>query len=305
LTLSEPERQRGSIPSLALGLGRSGLESIFEVASEAMSFNCLLLFATLLPAQSTPETHHYDFRDNKPLPADLSLFGPDAEAVVKPTQEGLRIALPTAGRKSTGWGVALQYGLAGDFELTATYELLQLEQPTRGVGAGVALNALPTAFSTKFTKVGRFVHSDGLNLFKAELSDKNNPRINEFNGVPASTHGGQLRLMRIGSRMHYQVADAPGAGFHEFAAWEYGTEDLAMIRFIANNNGSPTAVDALLLDLKVVGNPIPQITLDPKEIVWPVLIVGLPIVYLVIAAIMRRRKTSSPRSLIDPPPRET
>ena len=84
--------------------------------------------------------------------------------------------------------------------MTASYELLTLDRPTKGVGAGVALNALPTQNSSKFTKIGRFVHSDGENLFKAELSDKERPNINEFNGFPAATRSGQLPLAHTGSK---------------------------------------------------------------------------------------------------------
>jgi hypothetical protein len=262
--------------------------------------SCLVLLAVMLPT----ETHKYDFRDGQALSPELKLFGPDAESVVVPRAGGLHITPPTSGVQSHGWGVALQYTLSGDIEVTATYELLALEQPTTGVGVGVALNALPTAYSTKFTKIGRFMHSDGLNLFKAELSDRENPRINQFNGVPAATLGGQLRLARRGPLMHYQVTDAPGGNFREIAAWNYGTEDLAMVRFIANTNGSPTALDVRLLDLTVVGKSIPHRTADGKGIVWLILIVGVPAAYLLVAAIMRRGKATTTRPSPDTPQAE-
>jgi Protein of unknown function (DUF1583) len=249
-----------------------------------MSINSLALLAVLLPTQPAPPNFYYDFRGGKPLPAELKLFGPDAETVVMPESEGLRITLPTAGRQTRGWGIALRYTFTGDFEVTASYELLTLDRPTKGVGAGVALNALPTQASSKFTKIGRFVHADGENLFKAELTDKEQPAINQWNAIPASTRAGQLRLARTGSVMHYQVTDAPGGKFREVAAWEYGTEDLSMVRFIANNNGSPTAVDVRLLDLKVVGSFIPHQTLGPQDGIWLAFLVGVPVAILLIAA---------------------
>jgi hypothetical protein len=260
----------------------------------------LVLVAAASPAQPETETHYYDFRGGQPLSPELKLFGPATESVVVPKPGGLRITLPTDGVRSLGWGVALRYTLTGDFEATANYELLTLQSPTAGVGAGVALNALPSAHSTKFTKVGRFMHTDGLNYFNAELSDKENPRINEFNGVPAAANSGRLRLTRTGSTMHYFVAD-PGNAFREIAAWNYGTEDLGMVRFVAKNNGSPTAVDVLLLDLTVIGKSIPHRTVQAKDVVLLILIVGLPAAYLLIASAMRRARAADPRPLPDAP----
>lgn len=246
--------------------------------------HAILFLAMLLPADPAASEFSYDFRGGNPVPPEMKLFGPDADLVVSPGPDGLRITPPTAGRQSRGWGIALRFTFTGDFEVTARYELLALERPTQGGGAGVALNALPTQDSGKFTKIGRFIHADGENFFKAELTDRDQPKNSQWNAIPAATMDGQLRLARTGSVMHYLVTDAPTGPFREIAAWEYGTEHLSMVRFIANNHGSPTAVDVRLLDLKAVGAFVPHQTLGGATAwAWLIAVVGLPVGLLLIA----------------------
>ena len=145
-------------------------------------------------------------------------------------------------------------------------------------------NALPTQDSGKFTKIGRFIHADGENFFKAELTDRDQPKNSQWNAIPAATMDGQLRLARTGSVMQYWVTHAPTGPFREIAAWEYGTRHLSMVRFIANNHGSPTAVDVRLLDLKAVGAFVPHQTLGGATAwAWLIAVVGLPVGLLLIA----------------------
>ncbi|HEX4592603.1 MAG TPA: hypothetical protein VH120_21950 [Gemmataceae bacterium] len=253
-----------------------------------------LLLAAALGQPTTADFSH-DFRGGKPLPNELSLFGPDAERHVEQEPEGLRVRPPTAGKITGGWGVVLRYTFTGDFEVTGSYELVTLEQPTKGVGAGVALNALPTLGARKFTKVGRFRYVGDDEVFNAEFLNKDDQKQSRWNSVPATTRAGQLQLKRNGSVMHYLANDAPGGPLREFAVFEYGGEDLSMVRFIANNNGSPTVVDVRLLDMKVAGRLIPQKTLEDVKaagVPLALIVAGVVAVVLIAAGVrlgLRRR----------------
>jgi hypothetical protein len=268
---------------------------------------CLVLAATL--GQPTTVDFSHDFRGGKTLPRELSLFGPDAEKFVEQEPEGLRVRPPTAGKITGGWGVVLRYTFTGDFEVTGSYELVILERPTKGVGAGVALNALPTLGARKFTKVGRFRYVGDEEVFNAEFLNKDNQKESRWNSVPATTRAGQLQLKRTGSVMHYLANDAPGGPLREFAAFEFGGEDLSMVRFIANNNGSPTAVDVRLLDLKVTGRLIPQKALeDVKAAGVPLALIAAGVVAAVLIAagvrlgLRRRAAAGSDPSVTNPVP---
>ena len=219
----------------------------------------LLVVAALCQGQARDGDFHHDFRDGKPLPEKLTLFGVNAEEYVKPDVGGLRITPPPDGRQTFGWGVAGRFMLSGDFEVTGTYELITTEPPTQGGGIGVALNL---EHGKKFAKIGRFRRSWDGDQCVAE-SRVGIPDQFRAQHEPTQTRTGQLRFVRKGAMLHFLVADAPGAEFREILQTEFGDEDLDMVRFIANNNKSPTALDIRLLDLTIrSGKLIPATTLD-------------------------------------------
>jgi Protein of unknown function (DUF1583) len=241
-----------------------------------------------LAAANPPAQNYYDFRGGNPLPPELTLVGPNAGQVVKLEAEGLHVTLPTDGQQTSGWGVGLRYTLAGDFEVTGTYELISVAPPARGAGAGVAINALPTPDWKKFAKIGRFVRADEGNIYVAETWHTGYPKDYHRKAAPTAARSGMVRLARHGSVLHYLAADAPGGEFQEIGAWEFGPEDLSMVRFIVNNNGSPTPVEARLLDLRVTADVKP-LAAEPVEIAGEKSKPGFPLAWvlgLIAAALL-------------------
>ncbi|MCI0684702.1 MAG: sigma-70 family RNA polymerase sigma factor [Gemmataceae bacterium] len=240
---------------------------------------------------------YYDFRGSRPVPAALALFPPDTKASITPEEGGLRITAATKGGQTFGWGVSTRFGLAGDFEFTVTYELITLQPPTRGGGAGVALNLAPDHNRRKWAKLGRtFLVKEGSG-YTAAFWDKDAPPVRAWVVVPVPGQGpkqtlvpggvappqppvragvapdqelvlaapmpaleqfvpsdaltGQLRLAREGSILRYLVAEGAANEFREIYRREFGTENIGLVRFVVNNNTSPTTVDARLVDLRV------------------------------------------------------
>jgi len=230
-------------------------------------FSSFFVLASLVPGQQPATDFEQDFRGGEPVHPSLSLFGAAADEVVKVEPAGLRITLPTNGRQTYGWGVVGNFGLSGDFEVTAGYELLTVDRPVRGSGAGVALNLQPDEQRSKWAKIGRFVRPDGKACYAAECwTKKKSPKHYHQRFVPTDARGGKLRLERKESLLRFLAADAPGDAFQEILRVDFGPEDMSMVRFIANNNSSPTAVDARLLNLKVrSGNLIEAPALDMSK----------------------------------------
>jgi hypothetical protein len=265
-----------------------------------MVVTSVILFAAAFPAQAPASGFEFDFRGGKPLPSELTLVGPNVGAVARLEAEGLRLTLPTDGQATSGWGVGLRFALAGDFEVTGTFELLSIAPPEGGAGAGVAINALPAPDWKKFAKIGRFLRADAGDVYVAETWNKGRPQDYHRQVLPTVSRTGMVRLMRRGSVLHYLAANAAGGEFREIAAWEFGPEDFSMVRFIANNNGSPTPVEARLLNLRVTADAKPlaadQIAVEIQELkprsplAW---IVGMIAAALLIATgvrvVVRRR----------------
>lgn len=261
-----------------------------------MSLTCCLILAAVI-GQRPATDFSFDFRGGKPLPQELSLFGPDVEKYAEQELDGLRIRPPTAGKISSGWGVVLRFTFTGDFEITGGYEILTMERPTRGTGAGVALNALPSLGSRKLALLGRLRFVGDEQVFTAAATNKDEPGEGQWNSVPAATRAGRLRLKRTGTKLHYLVTDSLDSPFREIAAFEFGGEDLSMVRFVANNSGSPTVVDVRLVDLKASGTLIPQKTLEEIAGGLPLMltVAGIAALVLIIVGVRwsRRRRTTA------------
>ncbi len=208
------------------------------------------LLAQQPPAPSQPEDFYQDFRGSKMPQPPLKLIGPDADTVVRPENEGLRITLPVPRPSKDPVGVALQFPLVGDFEITASYELLSAQRPATGSGLAVALN-LAVHNPYKFTKLGRFVRPNEGNVYLAERHFRGPPPDTKWETEPTEARRGQLRVDRKGSTLRYFAADEPGNAFRQIYQADFGVDDIEVVRFIVNNNDSPAAVDARLVDLRI------------------------------------------------------
>jgi serine/threonine-protein kinase len=204
-----------------------------------------------------PVDFYQDFRGGRrPLPP-LELYGEDADAVTRPEDAGLRITLPADREaKLKPVGVALtNYSLAGDFEITATYELLAAGPPLRGGNGGIALN-VGTPQPRRFAKVGRFLRAVQGSVYEADGWVGTLREDYQFQTVPTEARAGQLRLVRKGATLSFQASDGTTNAFREISRRDFGTEDAGGVRFVVTTNVAPIAVDARLVDLRVRGGPL-------------------------------------------------
>ncbi len=216
---------------------------------------CLFLLLQTPPPpqqQPSPTDVYCDFRGGRPLPPSFTLQGPDADKAIKREEEGLRITLPATRRSIAPVAVATTSPVAGDFEITGTYELLSADRPPGGNGVGVALNiATDYQDMMKFAKVGRILRAQEGDVYKAESWIKGQPDSGQQRFTPTTARAGKLRFVREGSTLRFLVADGPEHEFREINRREFTTEDLKVCRFVANNNGSPAGLDARLIDLRI------------------------------------------------------
>jgi hypothetical protein len=225
----------------------------------------LLVLVTLAGRAAAADFHH-DFRGGGALPSELTLQGPNAEAAVKQEAGGLHITLPTEGKQAKGWGVSARITLSGDFEITGSYELLSAETPINNRFAGVAIGIAPDAQRVKFAKVGLFERPIGGRAYICEFWCKDPPKPWRFEMFPTETRSGKLRLTRQGTILRCLVADGLDAELREIFQEDFGADDVREIVFIANNNSSPTPVEARLLDLTIRSDTAtPTPTLDASK----------------------------------------
>ncbi|HTU93194.1 MAG TPA: DUF1583 domain-containing protein, partial [Gemmataceae bacterium] len=145
-------------------------------------------------------------------------------------------------------GLVSQFGIRGDFEITMTFEILRLDKPAGGNGAGVSIYVSTASLTQEAATLGRFIRPDGDQVFLCHraTTPPGEERRHEGKSSPTTALSGNLRLVRKGTALSYQVAEGNRSEFQELYQTEWAAEDLETIRFAADNGGSPTVIDAYI-----------------------------------------------------------
>ena len=272
--------------------------------SRRAGFSYFVIFAIFVsgsarsPAQQAFAKEIYqDFRGKKPLVDELKLVAPDLDEAI-PEDAGLRITLPKTRKAKWPTSVRMTFPLAGDFEITATYEILAIDMAPGGP-VGIAFNLMTLNGEQRFAKFGRFQHPQLGSTYLLEQP---------AHAEPTEAKSGQLRLICEGSKLRYLVADGPTKQFREIHAREYTADDLETVRIGANNNGFPAGIDVRLVDLRIrYGTVVPVqqiVEPDPPKRAFLVmaLILGAGVIVLLLMALvvgawvyLRRRQGAARR----------
>ncbi len=143
--------------------------------------------------------------------------------MVKPDRRGLRIAIPpkTDGR---GVGAFTLFGVHGDFEITASFEILRADRPREGgdVGPELFLRTVDGwGDSLSMARVLRPSESQAqLVVAWGEMSDG---RVeNHSRREKTDLKAGRFRIARVGPTVHYLVAERDSDAFREVFRNESG-----------------------------------------------------------------------------------
>ena len=120
----------------------------------------------------------------------------------------------------------------------ALAEILSADQPATGNGVGVALNIGNNFELRKFAKLGRFWRPAEGSVYVVESWNRDEPGNYKVTCFPTDVRLGRIRLSREGSTLFYLVADGADKEIREVHRAPFGTDDLALVRFVVNNSGS-------------------------------------------------------------------
>jgi len=201
------------------------------------------------------ENHYFDFR-SRSLPDNLILFNaPEGNKIIRPENEGLRISIPESYiHPYGGIGAMTTFGVKGDFEITATYEILQADKPTTGFGVGLSLRVHKQEPSKEVANIARLVRAKGQQIVlcnrSLELPGKK-PQYPEFR-TPCTDKIGRLRLKRVGTALTYSHANgAIGEKFDEIHTLEFGADQIRRVDLVGMTGRQPCNMDARFLDLRI------------------------------------------------------
>jgi hypothetical protein len=222
-----------------------------------------------------------DFRDGRYDYRWLHLEpnGPLA-SLAKPDRRGLRIAIPPR-TDCSGVGAFTLFGVHGDFEVTASFEILRADRPREGDGVGPELYLRAVDGWDHYASMARMLRAEHaepqLRVAWGEKGDgrPRSPGARDRTDLKA----GRFRIARAGSTIHYLVAAKGSDAFREVAENEFGTGDLNTVRLMALVNGSEAALDVLWADLTIRAESLPGFTdgrpPEPQRASWWLLLAGL------------------------------
>jgi serine/threonine protein kinase len=231
----------------------------------------------------------YDFRR-------LRISAPGgATSLVRPDPRGVRITIPAKLREPIA--IETKFGIHGDFDLRATYEVLACQKPTVGFGVGPELLVKFPGDWDRLASFSRFARP-GDTVYSAVTVRKTDGQTQVDGHWPATTaRKGTFRLVRTGSTLHYLVAEGDGQDFRKIYQANLGTEDLEFARIAAVTGGSPSAVDVLWKDLSVRAEDLPGLpggSPVAKRSGWWIPALGVLVLSVVGAALWLRAVASRP-----------
>jgi hypothetical protein len=250
----------GSGPSGRRGAGRwftatGWLVALVLVAAGLIGARAVL--PQVAPPAGPPLAGEFyqDFRGGQAPVPPLYLTGPDATTFTRPGAGGYRVTLPRDRKQMDRVGLEMPTRLRGDFEITAGYEILQVEQPVKGHGVAFAL-LVETDSSrddvVELTRTTRVGEGEVYNCARISTDDAGQRTYNhQF--PPASGERGRLRLTRSGREVTLSAAEGDAGEFTELARYDLGTEDVILVSVTGFTGYAPNQLDLRILDLRVRG----------------------------------------------------
>ncbi len=213
---------------------------------------CITVFCATLIFARTAQCGELEF-DFRQMGFDNNawrLVGANAEQLVKPTERGLLIRIPRKEQDPQPVGFAPRGVLLhGDFEITAEYELVRYDRPSRGdwVAAGIVVE-FPTQANQALT-IERMFGPDGSDHFSSDAAATGNARLSSKQ-VPTSSRSGKLSLERSGSTVRAYYTDGSNS-FRLLHVEEMGTDDAVVSRIGAATSSKAHGIDVLFKSVTI------------------------------------------------------
>lgn len=200
-----------------------------------------------------------DFRGKRFDIRTMKIDGANAEQLVRPEDAGLRITIPAGTGKPGPVGVATQFGVRGDFEITAGYQILKAAEPTEGYGVGVSVFVqADTPTRDEITAEWSILPKEGERQTSTWITDDANGK-RQFKPArrPSKSRTGRVRIVRKGGDVEVAFSEGIETSFTTLRTVPFGTADLKSVRLTANTGWSGSPVDLRLIDLKVRAESLP------------------------------------------------
>ncbi len=262
--------------------------------------------------QTLPEAFDQTFRDGQLPPLPWGLIGPNAHDAIRPGERGLRITVPPAQQPRDPVGVVLPRRIKGDFDITFGYEILELEPPPKGNGAGLEFYLLLDTPRPEVLGLLRVMSAnEGDTYATSHLSNRSGKPQSRHSFVPTSARVGRLRVSRVGGEATLWALEGSSGSFRALAHYSCETEDVKNVRLSVYPGAAQVPVSILIRDFQIrpfatqapdaalAGGPAPEPPADTEPVrpagtrgwwLAAAALVALTIVLAALAAWARERR---------------
>ena len=219
-----------------------------------------------LPAVQARDSYarefYHSFKDGAGIAPEFVLIGRDAEQKVSFEPGGVRITLP-AGINNDGppTGVGTRFGIHGDFEITAGFQILQMPTPADAGPVGTRFSIM-TSMQTQqpsLARVTRAVRGGG-DQFISWQSLWNNAigkKQDQIKADSATANSGRLRLVRTGALLSYFKAEGADENFIILAQFPSTPEAVTRASLVGQTGGPKAHLDVIFTDLRIRADSLP------------------------------------------------
>jgi hypothetical protein len=268
----------------------------FLLAAVTLGASAWFLFAGSRPKDTGTDLAQ-DFRGRQTPERPWQFAGDAAESFTRPEETGLRVTIPS-GRTATAAhrnpvGVVLGDTVAGDFDISCGYEILQIELPQKGWGVGFELFVQSDTPTGEAFALERMLRPDGADVYLCSRNTSlNGKREFHTKHVPAAGTNGRLRLTRAGRELTAWSAEG-GGDYRELGRYDLGPEALTTVRFAANPGVGLNAIDVRITAVKVHYDPTAVAAAPGWSVRWGWLAraesigLGITLALLAVSAVVR------------------
>ena len=151
-------------------------------------------------------------------------------------------------------------GIQGDFEITATLEILHADQPKDGFGVGASLFINKVDPAAEGATLGRLVRPKGKQVvfWDQGFGKKKDELQFDIEYRPYSENQMRLRLNRAGTQLSYLLGKGlQGENFDELPTKEFGGNDIEKVIVRVTTGKQPVLVDVRLIELRIRSSAAP------------------------------------------------
>jgi hypothetical protein len=191
------------------------------------------------------------------LDTHFSRYGPVAARNVSRDRNGVRIRLPASGRFASQSGLYSYFAVAGNFEMTVDYDLISLPAPKGGYGSAVGMSLDAENIADGSLALWRGNHPQhGPAYWITRTTPGENGPVYETSYYPCTGRNGKIGFRREKDLVVCLAADSTRLEPRELAAIPFVSGPIRPIRMFADSGGSPTALDARLINFHLRGQEV-------------------------------------------------